>query len=59
MNVFKFFNKFKSFISIVVTDFQLSENKSSDADELRKRFAHFKVKDMKFIEKGESKESIE
>lgn len=30
MSIFKFINKFKEIITIVVTDFQLSESKAND-----------------------------
>ncbi|CAK84211.1 unnamed protein product (macronuclear) [Paramecium tetraurelia] len=58
LSVYKYFRKFQSIISIIVTEFQESEDKDFNEADLRAKFQHFKPCDLIFVERTISKTEL-
>ncbi|CAD8127687.1 unnamed protein product [Paramecium sonneborni] len=49
LSIYKFFRKFSSIISIIVTDIQLSDNQEQSEKDLKKNFQYFKAQNIIFV----------
>ncbi|CAD8113754.1 unnamed protein product [Paramecium primaurelia] len=58
LSIYKFFRKFSSLISIIVTEFQLSDDKDQDEADLTAKLKIFKPRDIIFVERGIRKEDL-
>ncbi|CAD8130981.1 unnamed protein product [Paramecium sonneborni] len=58
LSIYKFFRKFSSIISIIVTEMQLSDNQNKSEAELKKNFAYFKPQNIIFVRRDTRRDEL-
>ncbi|CAD8129582.1 unnamed protein product [Paramecium sonneborni] len=58
LSIYKFFRKFSSIISIIITEMQLSDNQKQSEAELKKNFAYFKPQNIIFVRRDIQREEL-